>query len=66
VLVNSHGPFTWGENSAVAVHNAVVLEEVAKIAYHSLALNKLKSIDQALLDKHYNRKHGPGAYYGQK
>jgi L-ribulose-5-phosphate 4-epimerase len=66
VLVNSHGPFTWGETPAMAVHNAVVLEEVAKIAYHSLALNKLKSIDQVLLDKHYKRKHGPGAYYGQK
>lgn len=65
VLVNSHGPFVWGETAATAVHNAVVLEEVAMIAYHSLALNKLKSMDQALLDKHYNRKHGPDAYYGQ-
>lgn len=66
VLVNAHGPFAWGDNPALAVHNAVVLEEVAKIAYHSLALNKLKAIDQVLLDKHYKRKHGPGAYYGQK
>jgi L-ribulose-5-phosphate 4-epimerase len=66
VLVNSHGPFVWGETPAIAVHHAVVLEEVAKLAYHSLALNKLKAIDKALLDKHYRRKHGPGAYYGQK
>ncbi len=66
VLVNSHGPFIWGANSSLAVHNAVVLEEVAKMAYHSLALNKLKAMDQFLLDKHFKRKHGPGAYYGQQ
>jgi len=65
VLVNSHGPFVWGNSSSMAVHNAVVLEEVAKIAYHSLALNKLKAMDQFLLDKHFKRKHGPDAYYGQ-
>jgi L-ribulose-5-phosphate 4-epimerase len=66
VLVNSHGPFVWAETPSMAVHNAVVLEEVAKMAYHSLALNKLKAMDQVLLDKHFKRKHGPGAYYGQK
>jgi L-ribulose-5-phosphate 4-epimerase len=66
VLVNGHGPFTWGKDATNAVHNAVVLDEVAKMAHHSLALRKLKSIDQFLLNKHYHRKHGPGAYYGQK
>jgi L-ribulose-5-phosphate 4-epimerase len=66
VLVNSHGPFVWGETCSLAMHNAVVLEEVAKLAYHSLALNKLKAMDQFLLDKHFNRKHGPHSYYGQK
>lgn len=66
VIVNGHGPFSWGTNAGNAVHNAVVLEEVAKMAHHTLALNQVKSIDQYLLDKHYLRKHGPGAYYGQK
>ncbi len=66
VIVNGHGPFSWGTNARNAVHNAVVLEEVAKMAHHTLTLNQVKSIDQYLLDKHYLRKHGPGAYYGQK
>ncbi len=66
VIINGHGPFTWGMDAHNAVHNAVVLEEVAKMAHHTLTLNKVKSIDQYLLDKHYYRKHGPGAYYGQK
>jgi L-ribulose-5-phosphate 4-epimerase len=66
VIINGHGPFTWGTDAHNAVHNAVVLEEVAKMAHHTLTLNKVKGIDQYLLDKHYNRKHGPGAYYGQK
>jgi L-ribulose-5-phosphate 4-epimerase len=66
VLVNGHGPFSWGTNASNAVHNAVVLEEVCKMAHHTLTLQKVKSIDQFLLDKHYLRKHGPGAYYGQK
>ena len=66
VLVNGHGPFSWGTSAANAVHNAVVLEEVAKMAHHTLTLNKVKGIDQFLLDKHYKRKHGPNAYYGQK
>jgi|SRR3972149_4161810 len=65
VIINGHGPFSWGKNPANAVHNAVVLEEVAKMAHHSLSLKKLDGIDQYLLDKHYYRKHGPGAYYGQ-
>lgn len=66
VIINGHGPFTWGTDAHNAVHNAVVLEEVAKMAHHTLTLNKVKGIDQYLLDKHYYRKHGPGAYYGQK
>ena len=65
-LVNSHGPFTWGSNPHNAVHNAVVLEEVAFMAFHAMALTPgLPPMQQELLDKHYLRKHGPGAYYGQ-
>lgn len=67
VLVKSHGPFTWGTSADDAVHNAVVLEEAAFMAYHALTLNKgLPSMDETLLDKHYLRKHGANAYYGQK
>nr|WP_144928482.1 L-ribulose-5-phosphate 4-epimerase [Paenibacillus bovis] len=67
VLVAGHAPFCWGKNADAAVHNAVVLEEVAKMALHTLQLNpQIDFIDQYLLDKHYLRKHGPGAYYGQK
>ncbi len=66
ILVASHGPFTWGASPGGAVHNAVVLEEVAKMAYRSLTLHpELNSLDQDLLDKHFLRKHGKGAYYGQ-
>ena len=66
VLVNSHGPFTWGTDAHNAVHNAVVLEEVAFMAFHAMALSPgLPPMQQELLDKHYLRKHGPGAYYGQ-
>jgi len=66
VLVHGHAPFNWGRNAQEAVHNAVVLEEVAKMAIHTLALNPAASaIDQALLDKHFLRKHGANAYYGQ-
>lgn len=66
VIVNGHGPFSWGTDAHNAVHNAVVLEQVAKMAHHTLTMNDVKSIDQYLLDKHYMRKHGPNAYYGQK
>ncbi len=66
VLVYSHAPFTWGKNSEKAVQNAVVLEEVAMMAWHTLMMNKDAAIDQALADKHYFRKHGANAYYGQK
>lgn len=66
VLVHSHGPFAWGSDPLNAVHNAVVLEEVAFMAFHALALAPdLPPMQQELLDRHYLRKHGPGAYYGQ-
>lgn len=66
VLVASHGPFTWGKNAADAVHNSVVLEEVAKIGLATRQLNpQSKQIAQRLLDKHFLRKHGKDAYYGQ-
>lgn len=65
-LVYSHGPFAWGKGAMNAVHNAVVLEEVAFMAFHAMALTPgLPPMQQELLDKHYLRKHGPGAYYGQ-
>ncbi|MDF1558998.1 MAG: L-ribulose-5-phosphate 4-epimerase [Bacteroidales bacterium] len=66
VLVNSHGPFTWGVTPAIAVHNAVILEEVARMALLSVSLAPPQEIDSHLLDKHYLRKHGKNAYYGQK
>ena len=67
VLVHSHGPFTWGTDPQNAVHNAVVLEEVAFMAWHALQMRPdLKPMQQELLDKHYLRKHGANAYYGQK
>jgi len=66
VLVNSHGPFTWGTDAMNAVHNAVVLEEVAFMALQARTLNpSLQPMQQELLDKHYLRKHGKNAYYGQ-
>ena len=65
-LVHSHGPFAWGTDPMNAVHNSVVLEEVAFMAFHAMALTPgLPSMQQELLDKHYLRKHGPNAYYGQ-
>ncbi len=66
VLVNNHGPFVWGEDPDEAVHNAVVLEEVAKMAYQTEILGNSLPVDKYLLDKHYLRKHGKNAYYGQK
>ena len=66
VLVHSHGPFTWGENAETAVHNAVVLEEIAYMGIFSRQLSPgLANMQQTLLDKHYLRKHGKNAYYGQ-
>lgn len=66
VLVHSHGPFSWGKNPQKAVENAVVLEEVAMMAWHTLSMNPDADFQQELLDKHYFRKHGAGAYYGQE
>lgn len=66
VLVHSHGPFTWGTDPMNAVHNAVVLEELAFMAWHNLVLDPtIPPMQQELLDKHYLRKHGANAYYGQ-
>jgi len=66
VLVANHGPFTWGASPEKAVENAVVLEQVAKMAFGALQVNPLqREIGQTLLDRHYLRKHGKGAYYGQ-
>lgn len=66
VVVHSHGPFAWGKDAMEAVHNAVVLEEVAFMDWHAMLLNPEQgSMQQTLLDKHYLRKHGKNAYYGQ-
>ncbi|MBI4660302.1 MAG: L-ribulose-5-phosphate 4-epimerase [Verrucomicrobia bacterium] len=67
VLVASHGPFVWGEDCREAVHNAVTLEFVARLASETLRLNpRVRPLPPALLDKHFLRKHGPKAYYGQR
>ena len=74
VLVRNHGPFAWGTDADNAVHNAVVLEEIAKMAFISLTVNlstldivnHKPSMNKLLIEKHYSRKHGPNAYYGQK
>lgn len=67
VVVFSHGPFAWGTDAMNAVHNAVVMEEVAFMDYHAMTLNPgLQPMQSALMDKHYLRKHGANAYYGQK
>jgi len=66
ILLANHGPFTWGKDAFEAVHNAVVLEEVAKMAYRTEQLMELSCVaPQELQDKHFMRKHGPNAYYGQ-
>lgn len=67
VVVYQHGPFAWGKDAHDAVHNAVVMEEVARMAWIARGINpQLKPIDSWLMDKHFMRKHGPNAYYGQK
>lgn len=69
VLVRSHGPFTWGKDAMEAVHNAVVLEQLAMMAYYTESIAggaATPPMQQELLDKHFLRKHGPNAYYGQK
>jgi len=65
VLVSGHGPFCWGKDAENAVYNAVALEEIAKMAFFTVLLGKTEPIDQFLLDKHFKRKHGKDAYYGQ-
>jgi L-ribulose-5-phosphate 4-epimerase len=66
VIVNSHGPFSWGKNAGNAVYNAVALEEIAKMAFNTQMLGRMNPVDQSLLNKHFNRKHGKDAYYGQR
>jgi L-ribulose-5-phosphate 4-epimerase len=65
VLVNCHGPFSWGKDPENAVYNAVALEEIARMAFYTVLLGKTEPVDQVLLDKHFMRKHGKDAYYGQ-
>lgn len=65
VLVKNHGPFIWGKTPDEAVHNAVVLEQVAKMAFIAYSVNPGLTMNPLLVEKHFNRKHGPGAYYGQ-
>lgn len=66
VLVKNHGPFSWGKTPAEAVHNAVVMEQVAKMAFIAYSVNPELTMNQLLVEKHFSRKHGPNAYYGQK
>ncbi len=66
VLVNSHGPFCWGTDADNAVYNAISLEEIAKMAFYTVLLGKSEPVKKTLLDKHFKRKHGSGAYYGQR
>ena len=66
VLVSGHGPFAWGKDAAEAVYHAAVLEEAANMAWHTLMLDPHAALDEALLEKHYQRKHGKNAYYGQE
>lgn len=65
VLVKNHGPFSWGKNAHDAVHNAVVMEQVGKMAYIAYGVNPNLTMNEHLIKKHFYRKHGPGAYYGQ-
>ena len=66
VLVHSHGPFIWGKDAMKSVENAITLEEVAMMSYYTLQMNGNAQIQQVLLDKHFLRKHGANAYYGQE
>ena len=67
ILCGGHGPFAWGKNAEKAVYNGTVLEEICKMALNTLALNpKAKTLPDYIINKHYMRKHGPNAYYGQK
>ena len=67
VLVAGHGPFTWGESAAQSVYNAVVLEEICKMAQLTLSIDpNTETLPEYIINKHWERKHGPNAYYGQK
>jgi L-ribulose-5-phosphate 4-epimerase len=67
VLVAGHGPFTWGTSAAQAVYHAAVLEEICKMGFYTLALNPdAPGLPEHIIRKHWDRKHGPGATYGQK
>ncbi len=66
IVVKNHGPFTWGKDAAASVYHAVVMEKVAEMDLKTLLLNPDAGLAQYVLDKHYMRKHGPNAYYGQK
>jgi L-ribulose-5-phosphate 4-epimerase len=66
VLVAEHGPFTWGKTVPDAVRHAIILEEIAKIAFRTVLLGKDSPVQPGILEKHYSRKHGPDAYYGQR
>jgi len=66
VLVKNHGPFSWGKDADNAVYNAVVMEQVAKMAFVSFCVNPETTMNPLLVEKHFSRKHGPNAYYGQK
>jgi len=66
VLVKNHGPFSWGKDAAQAVYNAKVMEQCAQMAFISLTVNPETTMNPLLVEKHYQRKHGPNAYYGQK
>ncbi len=66
VLVKNHGPFAWGKDAAGAVYNAVVMEQTAKMAFVALSVNPNLTMNPLLIEKHFSRKHGPNAYYGQK
>ena len=66
VLVSCHGPFCWGKDAEEAVYNAIALEEIARMAFYTVLLGNKEPVDQHLLDKHYLRKHGKDAYYGQE
>ena len=66
VLVKNHGPFSWGKTPEEAVHNAVVMEQVAKMAFVAFQVNPALTMNPLLVEKHFSRKHGPNAYYGQK
>jgi L-ribulose-5-phosphate 4-epimerase len=66
VLVNCHGPFCWGIDPESAVYNAIALEEISRMALYTVLLGKSEAVDKILLDKHFHRKHGRDAYYGQE